>query len=108
MKAKEPEKGFYYHYKHSGKSLEDYAYEVIGIAHHTEIADFDEASMVVYRPLYKEAKTYKAGGHWDVGPLGMFMEEVTKDGKTFPRFLKITDPKILAYLEKMKREMYEG
>jgi len=101
-----PEKGFYYHYKHTGKSLEDYAYEVVNIAHHTEIADFDESAMVVYRPLYKEAKVFKAGAHYDVRPLKMFLESVSKDGKTFPRFSKITDPNIVAHLEKMKREMY--
>src|SRR4051812_25481115 len=102
----EPEKGFYYHYKHTGKSLEDYAYEVVNIGHHTEVADFDEAAMVIYRPLYREAKVFKAGGHYDVRPLNMFLESVAKDGKTFPRFAKITDPKIIAHLEKMKREMY--
>lgn len=101
-----PEKGFYYHYKHSGKSVEDYAYEVLNVAHHTEIEDFDEAAMVVYRPLYKEAKVYRAGGHWDARPLSMFMESVTKEGKTFPRFSRISDPATIAYLEKMKREMY--
>jgi hypothetical protein len=101
-----PEKGFYYHYKHSGKSPEDYAYEVLNIAHHTEVADFDEAAMVVYRPLYKEAKTFRAGGHWDVRPLGMFLEPVTKEGKTFPRFARITDQRIIVHLEKMRKDMY--
>lgn len=103
--TQEPEKGFYYHYKHTGKSIYDYAYEVVNIAHHTEIEDFDAARMVVYRPLY-DAKVYKAGKHYDVRPLEMFMENVTKDGKTFPRFSKITDPKIIEALTAKREEMY--
>jgi hypothetical protein len=34
------------------------------------------------------------------------MEMVTKDGKTFERFQKITDPEIIKKLEEKKREMY--
>lgn len=103
------EKGFYYHYKSSGKSIDDYAYEVLNIAHHTEIDDFDgDGAMVVYRPLYKKAKVYQAGKHWDVRPLSMFMENVTKDGKIFPRFVKITDQKTIEELEKIRSEMYGG
>jgi len=47
-----------------------------------------------YRPLY-EAFVFKKGKWFDVRPLPMFLEEVTKDGKTFPRFQKITDPEII-------------
>jgi hypothetical protein len=106
MSMKIPEKGFYYHYKHTGRSLEDYAYEVLNIAHHTEVADFNNAAMVVYRPLYREAKVFAAGKRWDVRPLRMFLEEVTKGGKTFPRFSRITDPDAIAHLKRLKREMY--
>jgi hypothetical protein len=38
--------------------------------------------MVVYRPLYGEMALW-------VRPLAMFMEEVTVDGKTVPRFAKL-------------------
>lgn len=104
---REPERGFYYHYKHDpAKGAFDYAYEVVNIAHHTEIDDFDAARMVVYRPLYESAKVYQAGGHYDARPLDMFMEDVTKEGRTFPRFSRITDPKIVSVLEKKKGEMY--
>jgi hypothetical protein len=102
-----PEKGFYYHYKHdSTKGDFDYAYEVLNIGHHTEIDGLDESAMVIYRPLYETAGVFTAGKHWDVRPLNMFMEEVTKDGKTFSRFQKITDPEIIQKLEQKRDEMY--
>jgi hypothetical protein len=107
MSPKEPQKGFYYHYKHNPeKGIFDYAYEVLNIAHHTEIEGLDESAMVVYRPIY-EAPVYKIGKHWDTRPLTMFMEEVVKDGKTIPRFLKIDEPDIIAKLEAQAKQMYQ-
>jgi len=102
-----PEKGFYYHYKHTDDDLFNYAYEVLNIGHHTEIDDLEESAVVVYRPLYENARVYMAGKHWDVRPLNMFMEEVTKDDKTFPRFEKIEDPEIIKSLEQKRDEMYK-
>jgi len=102
----EIEKGFYYHYKHDpSKGITSYAYEVMGIGHHTEIDGLAESAMVLYRPLY-EASVYKAGKHWDVRPLAMFVESVTKDGATFPRFKKITELSIIAELAKVRDVMY--
>ena len=63
--------GKYRHYKGND-------YEVIGVATHSETRE----PMVVYRPLYGEM------GLW-VRPLAMFMEEVTVEGKTVPRFSKL-------------------
>ena len=63
--------GKYRHYKGND-------YEVIGVATHSETRE----PMVVYRPLYGEM------GLW-VRPLAMFMEEVTVEGKTVPRFAKL-------------------
>ncbi len=102
-----PEKGFYYHYKHDPLgSINNYAYEVIGVGHHTEDdCRSIDTHMVIYRPLY-EALVYKAGKMFDLRPLEMFMENITKEGKTLPRFQKITDKKIIAKLEKIKGEMY--
>lgn len=103
-----PEKGFYYHYKHDLKGrVNDYAYEVMGVGCHTE-DDCQERdqNMVVYRPLY-EASVYKAGKLFDLRPLDMWMENITKDGLTFPRFSKITNPAIIALLEKIKESMYK-
>ena len=55
-------------------------YEVIGIAKHSETLE----EMVVYRALYGE------GGYW-VRPVGMWHEEITRDGKTFKRFTYIEE-----------------
>lgn len=105
--AKVPEKGFYYHYKHDDAGeINNYAYEVLGVGHHTE-DDCREVdiNMVVYRPLY-ESSVYKAGKFFDLRPLEMFMEEIVKDGKTIPRFKKIEDQDIISKLKKIKHEMY--
>lgn len=102
-----PENGFYYHYKHDpAVSFNHYAYEVTGIGHHSEREGLDDTSaFVMYRPLY-ETDIYKIGKHWNLRPLAMFIEDVTKDGKTFPRFQKITDESVLAELAKVRDLMY--
>jgi hypothetical protein len=105
--SKVPEKGFYYHYKHDpAKPVNDYAYEVIGVGVHSE-ADCrpEDENLMVYRPIY-EAAVYKAGKLFDIRPLEMWMEDITKDGKTFPRFQKITDPVVIAELTKIRDGMY--
>ncbi len=104
---KVPEAGFYYHYKHNQKGpVNNYAYEVMGTGFHTEddCRPMD-TNMVVYRPLY-ESSVYTAGKFFDIRPLSMFLENVTKDGKTFPRFQKVTDSKVIAELEAIKNKMY--
>jgi hypothetical protein len=102
-----PEKGFYYHYKHDPKgTVNNYAYEFIGVGHHTEDDCRPEDQLLgVYRPLY-EAFVYKNGKMFDVRPLSMWMEDVTKDGKTFPRFARITDELVIKQLESIRKEMY--
>jgi hypothetical protein len=95
------EKGFYYHHKHDPVVLTDHAYEVLGVGRHTE----DESYVVVYRPLYETPFLGEAGCF--VRPLAMFAEEVTKDDKTFPRFTRITEPTLIAQLEKIRGEMYD-
>jgi hypothetical protein len=103
-----PEAGFYYHYKHDPNgAINNYAYEFVGVGCHTEDDCRDEdANMAVYRPLYESAFVYKAGKLFDLRPLDMWMEEVTKEGKTFPRFKKITDSAVIAQLEEMRDTMY--
>jgi hypothetical protein len=112
MPKRVPEPGFYYHYKNNPKGLvNDYAYEVVGVGFHTEDdARPGEEHFLVYRPLY-EAAVYKASKElgipcFDNRPLEMWMENVTKDDKTFPRFQKITDEKIIAALLKIRNDMY--
>jgi hypothetical protein len=103
-----PEKGFYYHYKHdTDGSVNNYAYEVIGVGHHTEdYLPLEDVLMVVYRPLYEEAGVYKAGKLFDLRPLKMFLEYITKEGKTFPRFKHISDEAVVKELEAIRAKMY--
>ena len=102
-----PEPGFYYHYKHDPSgTVNNYAYEVLGTGCHTEEdCRPEDANLVVYRPLY-ESSVYKAGRFFDIRPLEMFMENVTKENKTFPRFQKITDPGTITQLKTIQRQMY--
>lgn len=109
------EKGFYYHYKHDdSKGVRNYAYEILGTAFNTEsvidpadeLGSFLKDEVVIYRALYDHSIAYKNGKKFWVRPAGMFLENVTKDGKTFPRFQKITDPAIIAELVKTRDEMY--
>jgi len=102
-----PEKGFYYHYKHDPAGpVNNYAYQVLGVGHHTEDdCRPEDTNMVVYRPLY-ESSVYKAGKLFDLRPLEMFLSDASKDGKTFPRFQKITDEAVIAQLKSMLKEMY--
>lgn len=66
----------------------------------------EDANMVIYRPLYESASVYKAGKLFDLRPLEMFMENVTKDDKTFPRFQKIEDARVIKALEAARGRMY--
>ena len=67
-------KGMYKHNK-SGK-----LYEVIGIALETETGEL----LVIYRPLYENEYELFAR------PASMFAETIVLDGKSVPRFQKIT------------------
>ena len=102
-----PEKGFYYHYKHDAAGpINNYAYEVMGVGHHTEDdCRPQDTHMVVYRPIY-EAFVYKNGKMFDLRPLEMFLENVTKGDCTFPRFEKITDEAIVDELGRIRDAMY--
>lgn len=62
------EKGFYKHFK-------GMLYEVVDTAKCSETMDV----FVIYRALYGERELW-------IRPLTMFQEQVTRDGKTFPRF----------------------
>src|SRR3989344_9229861 len=88
---KVPKKGYYYHYKHDPKgSVNNYAYEMVAVVMHTEDGCRPEdAFMVIYKPLY-ESRAFKAGKFFDLRPIEMWMGSVTKDGKTFKRFKRIT------------------
>jgi hypothetical protein len=96
-----PENGFYYHYKHDpAGALNNYAYEVFGLARHSE----DKSVFVMYRPLYENS--YFEGVDASIRPLDMFLETVSKDGREVPRFAKIEDPAVLAELSAIRDRLY--
>jgi hypothetical protein len=109
-----PALGFYYHYKHDPSgSVDNYAYEIIGVGFHTEDdARSGEEHFVVYRPLY-EASVYKISKElgvpcFDTRPLEMWMGNVEVGGQTVPRFRKIVDTKTIRELEKIRDQMYSS
>jgi hypothetical protein len=107
MTTPHPTPGYYYHYKHDPSGpINNYAYEVMGVGHHTEddAREIDKY-VVVYRPLY-EAFVYKNGKMFDIRPLSMFMETVEKDGAVRPSFTPITDAATIGALQATAKEMY--
>lgn len=112
--TKFPKDGFYYHYKHTPeKGVRDYAYYICGVGFHTEDdCEPRDANMAVYQPLYESASVYQASftmgvPTFDLRPLEMLMETVTKDGKKVPRFKQVTDPEVIRELETVRKEMYK-
>lgn len=69
----EPKLGRYRHFKGN-------MYEVIGIARHSET----EEDFVVYKALW-DVPEYGKNSLW-VRPKSMFLETITRDGKTMKRF----------------------
>lgn len=102
------EPGYYYHYKHDPKGVvNNYAYRVFGVGHHTEKdCRPEDELMMVYRPLY-EAYVYTHGKMFDLRPLAMALETVEKDGVAIPRFKKITDEATITALREIEKEMYQ-
>lgn len=97
-----PKNGFYYHYKHDeSKGFNDHAYEVVGIGQHSE----DATKLVLYRPLYEASDI--APATYFARPLEMFFEEVAVNKKLLPRFIKITDPELIAKLIEIKNQIYK-
>ena len=96
-----PPKGFYVHYKHTASGVaNNYMYEIVGSSKDTE----SETYNVLYRPLYPSE--WRKPAELSSRPLENFLEMVEKDGQTFPRFTRITDPDLIYQLEKVKLEMY--
>jgi hypothetical protein len=99
-----PRPGFYYHCKRSQDAeVNDYAYEVIGIAVDPDhLADI----WVIYRPLYR-GKEPLAADTFHRRPLSEFMGEKLWRGKVVPRFVRIEDPKTIMRLETIKKVLYQ-
>lgn len=75
---KEPQQGLHIggKYKHFKGDM----YQVIGIGRHSET----EELFVIYKALY--TREGRDPNLFNIRPLEMFFETVTRDGKTFPRF----------------------
>src|SRR5258708_32358411 len=93
-----PEPGYYYHYKHDPAGpLNNYAYYIYGIGHHTEDGCRPEDAFTqVYRPLYEAAYVYRNGGMVALRPLHMFYEPAKPHGKEVPRVRRLTHPALSA------------
>lgn len=103
MRHSHLEPGYYYHYKHDpAMGFNDHAYRVLGVAWHTEDGSYN----ALYRPLYEN--DFLVDAQYCIRPLGMFLEEVEKDGITMPRFRKITDADVIAKLAQLDAEMYSS
>jgi hypothetical protein len=102
-----PERGLYYHYKHDpAVPINSYAYEFLSLGFHTE----SDEHFVNYRPLYESAAVYKASKELGVPcidnrPLRMWMGYVEISGIIKKRFTKITDPNLIAELERVRTQM---
>ena len=86
-------KGFYYHFKHDpSKSVNNYAYWLIGTAKNSET----EEVTVIYKPMY----TNEWLGEVELmsRPIDMFMDTVEKPEYSGLRFRPIEDPEIIAKL----------
>jgi len=94
------EKGFFYHYKHDPKGrIENYAYEVLGVAKDSE----NGAQNVIYRPIYK--CDYLEGADFFSRPIENFLDIIkkseTNDGQVLKRFTKISDVYVTSELKKI-------
>jgi hypothetical protein len=95
------EKKFYYHFKHKPEDpVNHLAYEVLGMAKHSE----DESTLVIYRPMYIQA--WKGSADFLARPYEMFIDEVHKPEFSGLRFRPIDDQSIIEELKKIRDEMY--
>lgn len=96
-----PQNGFYYHYKHDpAGAFNNYAYEVVGLARHSE----DKSHYVMYRPLYEN--DWLSPAQVSVRPLDMFNETVQVNGQEQPRFVKIENVELCDRLRTVRDNMY--
>jgi len=103
-----PESGYYYHFKHDPAGpLNNYAYYIYGVGHHTEDdCRTEDSFMQVYRPLYENSYAYRNGGLFDLRPLYMFYKPAIREGREVPRFTQITDAAVITELQAIKARMY--
>ncbi len=82
----------YYHFKHNPeKDIFNYAYKIVGTGKHSETDEI----FIVYKALYKSPWIEESAVDFTIRPIKMFMENVEKNGQSFPRFKKIEDLKLI-------------
>jgi len=89
---------YYYHFKHTPDSVENYAYKVIGTGIHSET----EEIFVIYKALYKGGWTEEKEVNFTIRPLSNFTETIDRDGKIFKRFTRITDVEVIKKLQEIE------
>ena len=104
------EKGFYRHFKNDQGTIDHpvnaFVYEVVGTGLHTE-SDFAylNSPIVIYRRLYQMCGKYQTGAFF-LRSLADWTKMVpNSEGKLVPRFERITDPAVIAELEKIRAEI---
>ncbi len=71
MQNENPQPGqIYRHYKSKGGN--DYLYEVVGIARHSETGEV----LVIYKPLYPSPWQEEVGAQFSARPVEMFLKEL--------------------------------
>ena len=79
---------YYYHYKHTDQSINNYTYLIVCIAKHRETLE----DMVVYQPLYETESNF-----W-VRPANIWFDNIQTQTYTGSRFTLITDQEIISQL----------
>lgn len=93
---------FYYHFKHNPDDVYDHAYMIDGFGFDAE----KDCEVLFYKPLYEVDILKGSGMKVFVRSIENFTEMVTREGNTFPRFSRVTDPEIIAKLESKKMELF--
>lgn len=93
---------YYYHFKHDPSDIYDHAYVIDGFGFDAE-KDYE---VLFYRPLYEVDILKGSDMKVFVRSVENFTEMMTREGKTFQRFSKVTEPEIISKLELKKKELF--
>src|SRR5438477_12486251 len=103
-----PESGYYYHFKHDPAGpLNNYAYYIYGVGHHTEDdCRTEDSFMQVYRPLYENFLRLPER-RFVRPPTAVHVSQARHPGgERGVRFTKITDPVVITELQALKTRLY--
>jgi len=102
-----PRPGFHYHFKRKpDQPINSCAYEVIGISWNAENDKEDEEPVVVYRSLYDPSSPIPGTGQaLDHRRVSNFFEMVDREGKSVPRFVRVTNPEDYQRLKAIRDQM---